>query len=85
MLHPAAFNFGSMRRLRVNHSEFCSEGFTDSVGGGLHYNDSFHAMPLGAKCSEQTTLSLGEFHRRRACSIVICDVIDSTAYGIGPH
>jgi hypothetical protein len=51
MLHPAAFNFGSMRRLRVSHSEFCSEGFTDSVWGGLHYNDSFHAMQTAIRHS----------------------------------
>lgn len=33
IVHPADFNFGSIRRFRVSHSEFCSDGFTTLVTG----------------------------------------------------
>ena len=40
MFQPAAFSLGSMRRLRVSHSELRSDAFTDSLEEAMNYTVS---------------------------------------------
>jgi hypothetical protein len=37
------------------------------------------------RLQEETSLSLGKFHRRGAFLVVIGHVIDPSAYGVAPH
>ena len=43
------------------------------------------AIWVNSSSAEERMPNLGEFHRCRAFSIIVSDVIDLIAYGIAPH